>query len=221
MNVTTNNRLIGIAIALIVLFLLTWLIPGNKTRSTRQPSIPVAAVPVGSRTSSNPSVRLSTIHSVASVASGNSITTTKTLVPSSLTGKAEGNTNAKRPAPVAAIGTKEKVALKPSSRSAVRISTGQNFTSHQHRPVAPSLARKAKAGFYVQLAGFRRIRDAQRMASRLHHRSIRAKIDQTMINGHRYYRVWLGPYRTRRLAEKERLHMARHGFRSAWVSRKR
>lgn len=220
MNVTTNNRLIGIAIVLIVLFLLTWLIPSKKTRTKHQAPIPIAAVPIGSRTSSNPAVRLSTIHSGASPASGNSVITTKLFAPTSLSSKAEVGTNSKRPGSAVASATKDEADLKPLSHSTVRVSTGKHYVSHRQQLFVPSPAREAKTGFYVQLAGFRKMRDAQRMTSRLHHQLIRAKIDQTVVNGHRYYRVWLGPYRTRRLAEKERERMARHGFRSAWVSRR-
>lgn len=219
MNVTTNNRLIGIAVALIALFALSWLIPGQKARPRRSRSIPVAAVPVGSSTSPNPSVQATPLHSGTPSVSESAVVSTNPEASMALTKATKESPPEKRRAAEREAGGPSVAPPKQSPRPAARAPARQQAVALKKRVLVPSSAKDATAGFYIQIASYRDFGDARKTASLLRHKFVRTKINRTMLKGHRYYRVRLGPYSTRHMAEAVSRRLAGDGFHHTWVIR--
>lgn len=219
MNVTTNNRLIGIAVALIVLFLLTWLIPSKKKRPMRSQSIPVAAIPVGSGASSDSSTKVASTRSVApSNGEGTMAKTNPTGLTSPLTEKDKGRSPSENPKLEGARGVATTAPQQQSTRKSLRAPTKQMNAQRRKSPPVSASSMGTAAKFYVQIASFRHRGDAKKMTSLLHRKSIKAHINRVMVDGHPYFRLQLGPYPTRKDAEAERVHMIREGYKHAWIS---
>ena len=220
MKVTANNRLIGIAVALIVMFLLTWLIPSTKVKvkPKQSQSIPVAAVPIGSSTSPNAPADATSTSLAVSSKSQAAMTKANTVGLKSSSDKNAERTFANNPAPAGTADTATALPKEQSARRPVQLPTGQKNARLQKRTAVPPSHRGAAASFYIQIASFGDLRDARKMRSMLRHKSIRAHIDHAAVNGHSYYRLRLGPYPTRKAAEMERRRMVHDGYKHAWVS---
>lgn len=233
MNETIRNRLIGVAVVLIILFLLTLLIPSHHSESAH-PALAVSAVPVGSSAGTPPAPGSSAETSSAPAAPLNQI------------GGSNGVENTASPPPAATVAAPADSAVgsvTPSSlsaRSAPSIADNQPVKAlapahrePQARPdtnthgtpkaaavkVSPDRSAKASSdnAFYVQVGSYHVQNNARNVEDGLKKAGYAVKIDPVSVSGHRFYRVRVGPFSDKGTARAARKRIAASGYKNARV----
>lgn len=237
MKITTHNRLIGVAVILIVVFMLTWLIPTRKPRPTRH-AVPVAAVPVGAKansesnqqgvaivsTSATPSGSTASERSLAEVSSAqmptaiSSPATTGASANAASNGNESVTTNPTPPLSTASQAISGYAASSQQSESAsVTAKPARLTTTSHHEKANRARSPKTTRGFYVQVGSYSSLSGAKKVLTRLRSKGIRARVDRAIVGGHRYYRVRIGSFSQKSSANNMRKRVSDVGYRTARV----
>ena len=210
MNDTTRNRLIGLAVILVILFLLSWLIP-QQPRTPGGESIPVAAVPVGS--SSTVVAPVATAPDVTPVgeathaSSGDDGIRTQ---PYDTGNNAAATAQRQPPAAAEKQGAPADVSPAPSQGAATSA-----VVKHDNAP-EKTQATGAGAAF-VQIGSYSDSSNAQSVLSELRKKGYRAEVDQVTVAGKSYHRVRVGPYKDRDAASTAQKKLAADGYKGSAV----
>lgn len=207
MNDTLRNRLIGLAVVLVVLFLLSWLIPRHPTPAADgRGAIPVTAVPVnGNGALSAPAAAATSAAPAAS-----------TAAPAA--SHPQNSTAATMPPPrpdAAAPVPGPSVATTPSQKP-VAASTSAAIPAPQ--PAESSPAKPDSGGnVVVQVGSYSESANAEKVLLMLRKKGYRGDVVPVTVAAKHYYRVQVGPYADKASAEGALRRLSVDGFKGARV----
>lgn len=213
MNDTMRNRLIGLAVILVILFLLSWLIP-RQPKAPSGESIPVAAVPVGAASTAVATVAsapdVTPVGEAASASTGDDGIRTQ---PYSANDNAQTAAQAQSAAPAGRPGARVDVSSAPAVPTPAQAAASD--TPVKHEP-APDKAAAASAAF-VQIGSYSDAGNAQSVLSELRKKGYRADVDQVTVGGKSFHRVRVGPYSNRDAAGAAQKKLAAEGYKGSTV----
>lgn len=212
MNTVLRNRLIGLAIVLIVVFLLSRLIlPHQPVQDVR--SIPVSTIPVGSASVATASSAIKpapptaggvAIGSVASTDTGG--IHTQPYRPAETAGTSAENGGAAASTAQTASQTAIATSAPPQAKAPqVHLQPSTKLPTAASKPVAPDRS-------YVQIGSYSDTGNAQKMLSSLQQKRFHGLIDTVTIKGKIFHRVRVGPYAGKPDAAKAQGQLAARGF---------
>ncbi len=208
MNTVLRNRLIGLAIVLIVVFLLSRLIIRHQPVQDEH-SIPVSAISVGSASVATASSAIKpapptaggvAIGSVASTDTGG--IQTQPYRPTETAGTFAENGGAAASAAQTAI----TASAPPQAKAPqVHLQPSTKLPTAASKPAAPDRS-------YVQIGSYSDTGNAQKMLSSLQQKRFHGLIDTVTIKGKIFHRVRVGPYAGKPDAAKAQGQLAARGF---------
>jgi len=212
MNTVLRNRLIGLAIVLIVVFLLSRLIIRHQPVQDEH-SIPVSAISVGSASVATASSAIKpapptaggvAIGSVASTDTGG--IQTQPYRPTETAGTSAENDGAAASAAQTAIAASAPPQAKAPQ---VHLQPSTKLPTAASKPAAPD---RARGRSYVQIGSYSDTGNAQKMLSSLQQKRFHGLIDTVTIKGKIFHRVRVGPYAGKPDAAKAQGQLAARGF---------
>jgi len=216
MNTVSRNRLIGLAIVLIVVFLLSRLITRHQPVQDEH-SIPVSAISVGSASVAMASSAIKPAPPTAGgVAIGSVVSTdtggiqTQPYRPTETAGTSAENGGAAASAAQTASQTAIAASAPPQAKAPqVHLQPSTKLPTAASKPAAPDRARDRP---YVQIGSYSDTGNAQKMLSSLQQKGFHGLIDTVTIKGKIFHRVRVGPYDGKPDAAKAQGQLAARGF---------
>lgn len=231
MNTTMRNRLIGLVIVLVVLFLLSWLIPRHQPAKDEH-SIPVSAIAVGSSSVAAASSAMKPAQTMAGGVAAGGMTSADNgggiqTQPYQSAGAAGTSTDSD--------GTQASAA-QTASQYATAIAAPTQAEAPHPKPKAktpaaapqshakPNIQTPAAASYpaspgdaYIQIGSYGEMANAQKMLSSLKQKGFRARIDTAAIKGKTFYRVRVGPYVDKNAATTVQRQLTAKGYKGTQV----
>lgn len=208
MNETLRNRLIGLAVVLVVLFLLSWLIPRHPPRvADSGAAIPVTAVPVNG----DGALR-------APVAAATSAPPASSTAAPAANGSQNGGSAATQPPQdaAAAPASAPSAVIAPAPKPAPA-STPAASSAPQPQPAATPAKRDSGGTVVVQVGSYSESANAEKVLLMLRKKGYRGDVVPVTVAAKRYYRVQVGPYADKASAEGALRRLSVDGFKGARV----
>lgn len=232
MNTTMRNRLIGLVIVLVVLFLLSWLIPRHQSARDEH-AVPVSAIPVGTASVAAASSAMKPAQATAAsgVTSGGMTSAEDDGIHTQPYQSAEpaasttgnGNTQASAAqaasqyATAAAPTQAEAPQSHPKPRTKASAAAPQSHPKPRTKIPAVTSYPASRGDAYVQIGSYGEMANAQKMLSSLKQKGFRGRIDTVAVKSKTFYRVRVGPYVDKNAATKAQRQLTAKGHKGTQV----